>query len=504
MKAGRLFLLLTTISLIGAALVRPGGVLPLATRFISPLFAQQADSTDTSAHTLPDYVAGDSNLSSTAGAAPSPSSAQAVTSAPAVPAKVEESEGGVTLLRAPTPPPALLTTTAAAPAVDAAAPPPVAEPATPAGAAPKVDAAPNVETALQTPAQLPGPDGGTEPDAVPRGPSVITKIEPIDPAPGSAGPAAAPQRQLIAAKTLFGAAKAPAPLAARSIGSYARGCLSGAVALPVDGPAWQAMRLSRNRNWGHPKLVALVERLAGDAQKLDSWPGLLVGDISQPRGGPMLTGHASHQIGLDADIWLTPMPDRRLSNKEREEINATSMLDSTDLAVDPKIFTDKHVSLIKRAASYPEVERVLVHPAIKKALCKAAGTDRRWLGKVRPIGGHYYHFHIRMACPPGMGSCTPQKPPTGDDGCTKEVDEWLARLAPSKTPEPPKPPGYKPPPPKPPITMAQLPQECTAVLESGPEGVAVPAEAKVDIRLTVRAPAALKSHLRRLRAAEKK
>lgn len=282
---------------------------------------------------------------------------------------------------------------------------------------------------------------------------------------------------IIPAKKLFGAAKAPSPLAARAIGTYSRGCVAGAVALPVDGPAWQAMRLSRNRNWGHPKLIDLVERLAVSAQKNDGWPGLLVGDISQPRGGPMLTGHASHQLGLDADIWLTPMPDRKLSRDEREKLAATSMLDKTDLAVDPKVFTDKHAALIKRAASFPEVERVLVHPAIKKALCQSAGTDRGWLGKVRPIQGHYYHFHVRIGCPPGSVGCVSQKPITGEDGCTKEVDDWLARMARAKLPPPPKPPGWKPPPPTPPVSMAQLPAECKMVLENGPGGVPVPPEA---------------------------
>lgn len=314
-------------------------------------------------------------------------------------------------------------------------------------------------------------------------------------------PVTAPRRPVYAAKKLFGAATAPAPLAARAIGAYSRGCLAGAVALPVDGPAWQAMRLSRNRNWGHPTLVGLVERLALDSQKQDKWPGLLVGDISQPRGGPMLTGHASHQVGLDADVWLTPMPNRRLSRKEREELNATSMLDSTDLAVDPKVFTPGHVQLIKRAASYPEVERVLVHPAIKKALCEAAGPDRGWLGKVRPIQGHYYHFHIRIGCPAGSTTCAPQKPTTGEDGCGKEVQEWLARLTPSKTPPPPKPPGYKPPPPAPPISLAQLPKECVAVLEQGPDAVTIPEEAKLDLKAIAHAPASLRPHLRKIQSA---
>ena len=109
------------------------------------------------------------------------------------------------------------------------------------------------------------------------------------------------------------------------IGSYAKGCLAGGTALPIDGPAWQAMRLSRNRVWGHPELIAFIERLAIGA-RADGWPGLLVGDMAQPRGGPMRTGHASHQIGLDVDLWLTPMPDRRLTGEERETISAVSML----------------------------------------------------------------------------------------------------------------------------------------------------------------------------------
>ena len=79
------------------------------------------------------------------------------------------------------------------------------------------------------------------------------------------------------------------------------------------------MRLSRNRNWGHPMLVELVKKLAIEAKAYDGWPGLLVGDLSQPRGGPMLTGHRSHQMGLDADIWFLAMPNRVLTAQEREK-----------------------------------------------------------------------------------------------------------------------------------------------------------------------------------------
>jgi penicillin-insensitive murein endopeptidase len=88
------------------------------------------------------------------------------------------------------------------------------------------------------------------------------------------------------AKELFGAVAAPAPLAARAIGSYARGCLAGAVSLPINGPDWQVMRLSRNRNWGHPRLLDFLERFASDARSLDGWPGLLIGDMAQPERWP--------------------------------------------------------------------------------------------------------------------------------------------------------------------------------------------------------------------------
>jgi penicillin-insensitive murein endopeptidase len=299
------------------------------------------------------------------------------------------------------------------------------------------------------------------------------------------------------AKELFGAAKSPAPMAARAIGFYAKGCLAGGAALPIDGPAWQAMRLSRNRNWGHPETIATVEKLGVEARAHDGWPGLLVGDISQPRGGPMLTGHASHQVGLDADIWLTPMPDRRLTNQEREDISATSMLAPDGVSVDPKVWTDKHARLLKRAASYANVERIFVHPAIKKALCDATGKDenRAWLHKIRAYWGHYYHFHVRIACPSGSTNCEHQPPLPADDGCGKELTNWLALVKPKPKPATPPETVAKPAPPKPGITLDQLPAECRTVLASGSEAPVVAASKPAEPHATAAAakkPAATK------------
>ncbi len=323
-------------------------------------------------------------------------------------------------------------------------------------------------TQMPTSAAKTGAPIGSQTGAQPQAQPVAKTIK--TPVPRVRSTKAMPKGPLIEAKTIFGAIGTPAPLAARAVGFYSRGCLAGARPLPIDGPVWQAMRLSRNRNWGHPELVTLVERLAKDGKANDGWPGLLVGDMSQPRGGPMLTGHASHQVGLDADIWLTPMPNRRLTAQEREDLPATSMLGQDGLFVDPKIWTGAHARIILRAASYPEVDRVLVHPGIKKALCQHPGADPMALGKVRPYWGHHYHMHVRIACPKDSQGCQPQPPvPANENGCGKEVDDWITLLS---RPKKPADPTAKAAPPKPGLTLDQLPPECRLVVDAGAPSVA--------------------------------
>ena len=266
----------------------------------------------------------------------------------------------------------------------------------------------------------------------------------------------------VPAKVYFGRAKRPAAMPARVYGYYTRGCLAGGVIMPANGPTWQAMRLSRNRNWGHPALVSVIKRLANDAKRLDGWPGLLVGDLAQPRGGPMLTGHRSHQVGLDADIWLTPMPSRRLTRKERERISAVSML-KTKISVNPKVWTAKHARLLRRAASYREVERVIIHPAIKKAMCAAYPKHPRWLRKLRPWWGHHYHFHVRIGCPAGSPDCRSQAATPNDHGCGKALEYWIKLLTRPKRKKKKKKPKIKPKP-KPILSVDRLPKGCRQVL----------------------------------------
>ena len=181
----------------------------------------------------------------------------------------------------------------------------------------------------------------------------------------------------------------------------------------------------------------------------------------------MLSGHSSHQMGLDVDIWLTPMPDHTLTSEERETMMAESML-KDPFAVDPEKWTPLHTKLIKHAASYPEVDRIFVHPAIKKVLCEQAGEDRAWLTKVRPWWNHYYHFHVRLSCPLGADQCKGQKPTGPDDGCGQELANWYVKLKKAAIATANNPPsagttatrkgGF---------SMAALPAECGAVLTAG-------------------------------------
>jgi penicillin-insensitive murein DD-endopeptidase len=262
------------------------------------------------------------------------------------------------------------------------------------------------------------------------------------------------------AMDLFSQKKLPSLGNAMAIGYYPRGCLQGGVELPTTGPNWQVMRVSRNRNWGHPELVQFLGRFAPLAAEATGWKGILIGDMAQPRGGPLPFGHRSHQIGLDVDIWFMPMPDRVLSTEEREKISASNVVAADGKHIDEKLWTPAHIAFIRTAAEQPEVERVLVNAAIKKELCRVKSTkDEAWMSKVRPWYGHADHIHVRLKCPPDSPDCRAQPPVPNGDGCDKSLNYWFAdwilrliipNLSPSAT-------GLK---------LKDLPPACAAVLSA--------------------------------------
>jgi penicillin-insensitive murein DD-endopeptidase len=242
---------------------------------------------------------------------------------------------------------------------------------------------------------------------------------------GEPGGTAAPSADAKPAAEQFAAVSTPAPLPPRVFGTYTRGCIAGAQQLPTDLSHSQVLNPSRNRAWGHPALIHFIQHLAGIVAR-EGHRGLLVGDLAQPRGGPLPSDHNSHQVGLDADIWLTPIPPKRLTPEELETFEPPTMIDGDTLTVLPGRFGPAQVAMLKHAALAPEVERIFVSPPIKQTLCERAPVDdREWLRKIRPWRGHTAHMHVRLSCPADSEDCKSQEPPPDGDGCGAELASWF-------------------------------------------------------------------------------
>jgi penicillin-insensitive murein endopeptidase len=225
---------------------------------------------------------------------------------------------------------------------------------------------------------------------------------------------------LLAAAAYAGAesgwsrAKGPAGGPAQAIGGYSAGCVQGAKELPFEGKHYLVMKPERHRNFGHPRLVDFVVALSASLEARQLAP-LGVGDLGQARGGPAPNGHASHQNGLDVDLWFSaggpgatqqPMVDL-LTNKPSPH------------------YGERVPALLELAAKDSRVARIFVNAVLKKELCENATGDRGWLAKLRPWHGHHEHFHVRLACPADSPECQPQPPIPAGDGCG-EVDWWLS------------------------------------------------------------------------------
>ena len=243
---------------------------------------------------------------------------------------------------------------------------------------------------------------------------------------------------------------APVPGTPRAIGSYTAGCVRGAVALPPEGPGFQSMHRARRRFFGHPSLVHYLYAL-GAAAAQQGLGVLSIGDLGQARGGPMPSGHRSHQDGLDVDIWFwLSGKGRALTMAERETVEAPSMLTPDGQALDEGQWSPQHVALLRLAASFDVVARLFVHPLIKRTVCEQI-PGAPWLQKLRPWWGHDDHLHVRLHCPIGEIACLDQEPPPTGDGCGAELAWWFSEEA-------------RKPPPRADITHVPLPAACADLL----------------------------------------
>lgn len=212
-----------------------------------------------------------------------------------------------------------------------------------------------------------------------------------------------------------------------SIGSYTAGCIRNSAALSINGEGYQVIRLGRGRYYGNPETIDYIESLSKKvSEELNGT--LLIADISQQTGGPILDDHSSHQMGLDADILLWQHPiakNRTLTITEREHIHPQSVLTSDEMKVDEFKWREIHGDILKLAASDTRVDRIFINPVIKKRLCNDY-PGQLWLGKLRPWYGHDGHFHVRLKCPQGNSLCESQKPiETSGDGCGSDLNSWF-------------------------------------------------------------------------------
>ena len=168
----------------------------------------------------------------------------------------------------------------------------------------------------------------------------------------------------------------------RAIGKPHRGRLEGGVQLPAAGADWVTWDPVRDvvpnrgeRRWGTDRLVATVQRVLAEYRAANPGaPRVLVGDLSRPRGGVFDQrygglGHASHQNGLDVDVYY-PRKDRR----EREAFRVAQ--------VDRRLSQDLVDRFVAAAAQF-----VFVGYEVRPR-----GPE----GVVQSIPHHENHLHVRI------------------------------------------------------------------------------------------------------------
>ncbi len=196
--------------------------------------------------------------------------------------------------------------------------------------------------------------------------------------------------------------------------------LSLSVGYPNDGWQLRAKRLtntpelrirprSRDRCYGHPSLVLMLERSARDVARAARGSVLLVGDLSAKSGGP-LSGHHSHQSGRDADLafYVTDLRGRPVHSRE------FVAFDGDGRAQDgrPLLFDDERNWLLVESWAKDRragLSHIFVSNPLRKRLLAFARSHRKYARYVTEAAAlleqpenaesHDDHFHVRVSCP---------------------------------------------------------------------------------------------------------
>ena len=222
------------------------------------------------------------------------------------------------------------------------------------------------------------------------------------------------------------ASRAQESAAEQSIGFYTKGSLIEPSRLDDEGVGFLKIFRSRDRGYGSRDLISFLMELS--ARVLELHPEgerIQIGDLSGPRGG-YISGHSSHQNGLDVDASFLRV-DRREQSLENESGFDEVFVQGGRLT--PNFDIERNWSFFAVAAATGRVQRMFVDPAIKRTYCKSMrdiGPESDWpqatietLRRLRPYPNHDDHIHIRLYCPAGTTQCKAQEEVAPGSGCSE-------------------------------------------------------------------------------------
>lgn len=190
-----------------------------------------------------------------------------------------------------------------------------------------------------------------------------------------------------------------------AIGFYSDGCMVDDYQLSQFDGNFELVNAWRNRHWAHGRAVNFIAYFTDTMANKNIGP-IKISDVSQHGGGDVSPSHASHQMGLDIDIWLAN------GNEEYQDVVQGS-------SVNEELFEKFHArDMYRTAVANSNVQRIFVNPAIKQYLCRTE-SDTSWLRKLRPMSGHTGHMHVRLYCTDFDEDCIPQFEIGPGSGCNE-------------------------------------------------------------------------------------
>lgn len=210
-------------------------------------------------------------------------------------------------------------------------------------------------------------------------------------------------------------------LASEVIGFYSNGSIRKSLDYRRETPFVHKLFMARNRHFSSVEMFQVLRDMDQFMQSSIGENELIqLGDLSNQLGGKA-PGHGSHQNGLDADfVYLT-------KNKRLQSPSASYW--DEEFVVGNKLSSNfdmrRNILLFEFLANKTPSTRIFVDLVIKQEICrylensgeKNLPSMQVMLRKLRIENLHKTHYHLRLACPVGSSTCTPQSEPPKGDGC---------------------------------------------------------------------------------------